>query len=116
MLGGGDADEVWGFRELPSFSLHEKRWYSSQTTPAGKEKEEEVKETEEKEEAEEEDETKECFPVARYFHSAVQIDAAVWVFGGTDREGRSLDDVWRRNLAGDFTSTGYSALGRPRVC
>ena len=114
MLGGGDADEVWGFRELPSFSLHEKRWYSSQTTPAGKEKKEEVKETEE-EEAEGE-ETKECFPVARYFHSAVQIDAAVWVFGGTDREGRSLDDVWRLNLAGDFTSTGYSALGRPRVC
>ena len=41
VLGGADDDgEVCGFRELPSFSLHEKRWYSSQTTPAGKEKEE----------------------------------------------------------------------------
>ena len=43
--------------------------------------------------------------------NVVKIKAAVWVFGGTDREA-NLDDMWRFSLAGDFTSAGCSALSK----
>ena len=89
VLGGDDDDdEVCGLKELPSFSLKEKKWYISTTTVAREKEEEE----------EEEEETEKYFPVARSHHSVVQIKDAVWVLGGVGREWRMLDDVWILNL------------------